>query len=209
MDDLSSAHVYLRQKPGEKLDDISPDLLLECASLVKVGGWLGGWMGLRVKEVFIVLLFSRWVGGWWACVSSPHSPHLLFNNHQANSIEGCKLKEVSVVYTRWRNLKKTKAMEVGQIGFHDNSKVRARKGGTRGEKAVSAVCAPLFASLHTPTPTYTHPLPLRHVLRASLTHTHTSTPTTGPAHQGGEMQLHRQCPQQDQGSTYVGSGGRV
>jgi len=36
VDDLSSAHVYLRQKPGEKLDDISPDLLLECASLVKV-----------------------------------------------------------------------------------------------------------------------------------------------------------------------------
>lgn len=36
VDDLSSAHVYLRQKPGEKLDDISPQLLLECASLVKV-----------------------------------------------------------------------------------------------------------------------------------------------------------------------------
>lgn len=33
---LSSAHVYLRQKPGEKLDDISPQLLLECAALVKV-----------------------------------------------------------------------------------------------------------------------------------------------------------------------------
>ncbi|KAM3576351.1 hypothetical protein VYU27_001702 [Nannochloropsis oceanica] len=80
VDDLSSAHVYLRQKPGEKLDDISPDLLLECASLVK-----------------------------------------------ANSIEGCKKKEVQVVYTRWRNLKKTKSMEAGQIGFHDQSKVRKIK----------------------------------------------------------------------------------
>lgn len=36
VDNLSSAHVYLRQKPGEKLDDISPQLLLECAALVKV-----------------------------------------------------------------------------------------------------------------------------------------------------------------------------
>jgi hypothetical protein len=36
VDELSSAHVYLRQKPGQKLDDISSDLLLECSSLVKV-----------------------------------------------------------------------------------------------------------------------------------------------------------------------------
>jgi len=33
------------------------------------------------------------------------------------------MKEVQVVYTRWRNLKKTKSMEAGQIGFHDHSKV--------------------------------------------------------------------------------------
>lgn len=33
------------------------------------------------------------------------------------------MKEVQVVYTRWRNLKKTKSMEAGQIGFHDQSKV--------------------------------------------------------------------------------------
>ena len=29
VDDLSSAHVYLRQERGEKLDDISEQLLLE------------------------------------------------------------------------------------------------------------------------------------------------------------------------------------
>lgn len=46
---------------------------------------------------------------------------------QANSIEGCKMKEVDVVYTRWRNLKKTKSMEVGQVGFHDQAKVRKCK----------------------------------------------------------------------------------
>ena len=43
---------------------------------------------------------------------------------KANSIEGCKLKEVDVVYTRWRNLHKTASMEAGAIGFHDESKRR-------------------------------------------------------------------------------------
>ena len=43
---------------------------------------------------------------------------------KANSIEGCKLKEVHVVYTRWRNLLKTAGMEAGQVGYHDKSKVR-------------------------------------------------------------------------------------
>jgi hypothetical protein len=33
---------------------------------------------------------------------------------KANSIEGCKKKEVYVVYTRWRNLHKTSDMEVGK-----------------------------------------------------------------------------------------------
>ena len=41
MDDLSSAHVYLRQKPGEKLDDITEDLLLDCSSLVKANSISG------------------------------------------------------------------------------------------------------------------------------------------------------------------------
>ena len=43
---------------------------------------------------------------------------------KANSIEGCKLKEVHVVYTRWRNLLKTAGMEAGQVSYHDKSKVR-------------------------------------------------------------------------------------
>lgn len=34
---------------------------------------------------------------------------------QANSIEGCKKKEVHVVYTRWQNLKKLPSYEVGQV----------------------------------------------------------------------------------------------
>ena len=43
---------------------------------------------------------------------------------KANSIEGCKLKDVTVIYTRWRNLHKTSSIEVGAIGFHDRSKVK-------------------------------------------------------------------------------------
>ncbi|EPY39936.1 hypothetical protein AGDE_03992 [Angomonas deanei] len=35
-----------------------------------------------------------------------------------NSIEGCKLNDIRVVYTPWSNLHKTNNMEVGQIGFH-------------------------------------------------------------------------------------------
>lgn len=77
VDDLSSAHVYLRLKPGQNLDDIPEDILLECASLVK-----------------------------------------------ANSIVGCKKSSVYVVYTRWKNLKKTSDMVDGQVGFHRPQNVR-------------------------------------------------------------------------------------
>jgi hypothetical protein len=77
VDDLSSAHVYLRMKPGMTLDNISDDLLLDCASLVK-----------------------------------------------ANSIQGCKKSSVYVVYTRWKNLKKTANMVDGQVGYHRPDNVR-------------------------------------------------------------------------------------
>mmetsp|Transcript_26322 Transcript_26322/g.30586 ORF Transcript_26322/g.30586 Transcript_26322/m.30586 type:complete len:86 (+) Transcript_26322:85-342(+) len=41
VDDLSSAHVYLRMKPGMTLSDITEELLLECASLVKANSIQG------------------------------------------------------------------------------------------------------------------------------------------------------------------------
>jgi NFACT protein RNA binding domain len=77
VDDLSSAHVYLRMKPGMTLDDLSEDLLTDCGALVK-----------------------------------------------ANSIQGCKLSSVYVVYTRWKNLKKTNDMLDGQVAFHRPDNVR-------------------------------------------------------------------------------------
>ena len=38
-----------------------------------------------------------------------------------NSIQGDKLQSVTVVITPWTNLNKTPSMDVGQVGFHDES----------------------------------------------------------------------------------------
>jgi NFACT protein RNA binding domain len=64
-------------KQDMTLDDLSDDVLIDCASLVK-----------------------------------------------ANSIQGCKQNSVYVVYTRWKNLKKTSDMVDGQVGFHRPDNVR-------------------------------------------------------------------------------------
>lgn len=41
-----------------------------------------------------------------------------------NSIQGCKMNNINVVYTSWGNLKKTADMDVGQIGFHRQKEVK-------------------------------------------------------------------------------------
>lgn len=51
-------------------------------------------------------------------------PSILFL--QANSIEGCKRKEVHVVYTRWQNLKKLASYEAGQV--RAGAGVQSRRG---------------------------------------------------------------------------------
>ncbi|KXZ51981.1 hypothetical protein GPECTOR_10g1003 [Gonium pectorale] len=76
VDDMSSAHVYLRLPDGCDIKDIPADALEDCAQLVK-----------------------------------------------QNSIQGCKTNNVTIVYTPWSNLKKTAGMEIGQVGFHDQSLV--------------------------------------------------------------------------------------
>lgn len=43
---------------------------------------------------------------------------------KANSIEGNKKDNVTIVYTPWSNLKKDGSMAVGQVGFKDQRKVR-------------------------------------------------------------------------------------
>ncbi|MFH4974367.1 hypothetical protein AB6A40_001076 [Gnathostoma spinigerum] len=46
---------------------------------------------------------------------------------KANSIQGCKMNNIEVVFTPWENLKKTGDMDVGQIGFKDDKRVRKIK----------------------------------------------------------------------------------
>jgi hypothetical protein len=42
---------------------------------------------------------------------------------KANSIEGNKKDNITVIYTPWSNLKKDGSMAVGQVSFHDQKKV--------------------------------------------------------------------------------------
>lgn len=43
---------------------------------------------------------------------------------KANSIEGNKKNNITVIYTPWDNLKKTPGMETGQVTFHNHKKVK-------------------------------------------------------------------------------------
>eukprot|EP00123_Amoebidium_parasiticum_P022302 comp8452_c0_seq1/m.3799 comp8452_c0_seq1/g.3799 ORF comp8452_c0_seq1/g.3799 comp8452_c0_seq1/m.3799 type:complete len:213 (-) comp8452_c0_seq1:396-1034(-) len=43
---------------------------------------------------------------------------------KANSIQGCKMSSVDVVYTPWANLKKTGDMDIGQVSFHNQKQVK-------------------------------------------------------------------------------------
>lgn len=77
VDNLSSAHVYLRLGENETWNAIDPALLADCAQLTK-----------------------------------------------ANSIEGNKKDNVTVIYTPWSNLKKDGSMATGQVGFKDHKMVK-------------------------------------------------------------------------------------
>ncbi|GAM87768.1 hypothetical protein ANO11243_057960 [Dothideomycetidae sp. 11243] len=77
VDNLSSAHVYVRLREGETWDSMEEGLLVDCAQLTK-----------------------------------------------ANSIDGNKKDNITVIYTPWSNLKKDGSMATGQVSFHDQKKVR-------------------------------------------------------------------------------------
>jgi hypothetical protein len=46
---------------------------------------------------------------------------------KANSIQGCKLNNLDIVYTPAANLKKTQSMDVGQVGYYDEKAVKKCK----------------------------------------------------------------------------------
>ncbi|BDD55014.1 hypothetical protein MAP00_000571 [Monascus purpureus] len=77
VDNLSSAHVYLRLRDGETWENIPQKLLEDCAQLTK-----------------------------------------------ANSIEGNKKDNITVIYTPWLNLMKDGSMATGQVSFHNPKLVR-------------------------------------------------------------------------------------
>lgn len=43
---------------------------------------------------------------------------------KANSIEGNKKNDITIIYTPWANLKKTAGMETGQVTFHNHKQVK-------------------------------------------------------------------------------------
>mmetsp|Transcript_10389 Transcript_10389/g.16960 ORF Transcript_10389/g.16960 Transcript_10389/m.16960 type:complete len:213 (-) Transcript_10389:643-1281(-) len=54
VDKLSSAHVYIRMNSGETIDDIPPDLLEDCAQLVKQNSIQG------CKESNVTVVYTPW-----------------------------------------------------------------------------------------------------------------------------------------------------
>ena len=54
VDDLSSAHVYLRLHKDQKLEDVSPETIMECAQLVKANSIEG------CKKSSVYVIYTRW-----------------------------------------------------------------------------------------------------------------------------------------------------
>ena len=54
VDDLSSAHVYLRLRKDQKLEDVSPETIMECAQLVKANSIEG------CKKSSVYVIYTRW-----------------------------------------------------------------------------------------------------------------------------------------------------
>ncbi|UPK89254.1 hypothetical protein LCI18_000189 [Fusarium solani-melongenae] len=62
---------------------------------------------------------------------------------KANSIEGNKKDNITVIYTPWSNLKKDGSMAVGQVGFKDQRKVRVST-----EPCITTTPPPLSTDSH-------------------------------------------------------------
>lgn len=55
VDGMSSAHVYLRLKRGERIEDVSPEVIQECSQLVKANSI----EGCKLKQVYVSKYFSN------------------------------------------------------------------------------------------------------------------------------------------------------
>lgn len=61
VDKLSSAHVYLRMHKGQTMEMISPELLEDCAQLVKANSIQGLWLALYLQRNTFILVSSAHV----------------------------------------------------------------------------------------------------------------------------------------------------
>lgn len=89
---------------GQTIDTIPPEVLIDCAQLVKNNSIQGA------TPVFIFPPLTL-------CSTYPHLRIGIMVDVPC-VFSGCKMNNINVVYTPWANLKKTGDMDVGQIGFH-------------------------------------------------------------------------------------------
>ncbi|VDO59800.1 unnamed protein product [Schistosoma margrebowiei] len=73
--------------------------------------------------------FTAPLGGPFVSTNPVKVPDIRFSsskfcNQHRHEKTGCKLNDVTVVYTKWENLKKTNDMDVGQVAFHNNKAVQ-------------------------------------------------------------------------------------
>ena len=101
MDNLSSAHVYLRLSAGDSWTSIPQALLEDCAQLTKANSIEGKWELGKFRSVYATILFD-------------------FDSQR----QGNKKDNITVIYTPWSNLRKDASMATGQVSFHDPKMVK-------------------------------------------------------------------------------------
>lgn len=119
VENLSSAHVYLRLPKGMTVDTIPPGTA-PSFSLCFHNDFLF-YRSASVAIAFMTnfLKYSMTTICWIAAFLNDCAQLV-----KANSIEGCKKNDVKIVYTMWSNLKKTGSMVTGQIGFHSTGDLK-------------------------------------------------------------------------------------
>ncbi|KAK2155034.1 hypothetical protein LSH36_251g06009 [Paralvinella palmiformis] len=129
VDKLSSAHVYLRLKKGETMNDIPAAVLEDCVQLVKANSIQVGRLQFFFHSIHSIPFVSS------ISYIPPESPYSLRRSTDGGILLGNKMNNIDVVYTMWSNLKKTPGMDVGQVGFHKQKEVQT----VRVEKRINEI----------------------------------------------------------------------
>ena len=100
VDNLSSAHIYVRLPEDQDWETIDQGLITDCAQLTKANS---------IEGKLLLLMYFTWILRPQAMLTQPL---------------GNKKDNITIVYTPWSNLKKDGSMAVGQVGFKDQRKVK-------------------------------------------------------------------------------------